>query len=281
MQKTFETPIPTSVYVELVSGDLTVDTVEPDHTVGSGGTATTTVEVTGDRAEDVTVELRDDRVVVIAPRGTGFLRRSPHLDIHVTLPHDSGLDAQLGSADAVVTGRVGEVNLRTGSGDLEISSASGPVLVESGSGDVTLGEVAGELRVKTGSGDVTVGSLGAPGAIATGSGDVVVRSAAQPLQLKTGSGDLTVEDAREDLALSSASGDHDVRRLHRGRVQSTSASGTIRLGVPAGVPVWTDIRTVSGSVRSDLGGAGRPEPGQDHLELRASTVSGDVVLQQL
>jgi hypothetical protein len=275
MQKTFETPSPTSVYVELVSGDLTVDTVDP------GDTPTTTVEVTGDNPEDVTVELRDDRVVVIAPRGTGFLRRSPHLDIHVTLPHDSDLEAQLGSADAVVTGRVGEVNLRTGSGDLEITAASGAVLVESGSGDVTLGEVAGELRVKTGSGDVTVESLAGPGAVAAGSGDVVVRSAARPLQLKTGSGDLTVEDAREDLALSSASGDHDVLRLHRGRVHSTSASGTIRLGVPAGVPVWTDIRTVSGSVRSDLGGAGRPEPGQDHLELRASTVSGDVVLQQL
>lgn len=41
----------------------------------------------------------------------------------------------------------------------------------------------------------------------------------------------------------------------------------------------TDI--VSGRVHSDLDGAGEPAEGQDYVELRAKTVSGDVVLLQL
>ena len=42
--------------------------------------------------------------------------------------------------------------------------------------------------------------------------------------------------------------------------------------------MWTDISTVSGAIRSNLEGAGEPAEGADHVELRAKTVSGDIVL---
>ena len=45
--------------------------------------------------------------------------------------------------------------------------------------------------------------------------------------------------------------------------------------------MWTDISSVTGSVRSNLQGAGQPAEGQDYIELRAKTVSGDVYLEQL
>ena len=53
------------------------------------------------------------------------------------------------------------------------------------------------------------------------------------------------------------------------------------VGIPAGTPVWTDVSTVSGSIRSSLEGAGQPAEGEDHVELRAKTVSGDIVLTQI
>ena len=68
--------------------------------------------------------------------------------------------------------------------------------------------------------------------------------------------------------------------MHRGRITAKGASGDIAIGVVAGVPVWTDITTVSGQIRSDLQGAGQPEEGQDHVEVRAKTVSGDIVLTE-
>jgi len=45
--------------------------------------------------------------------------------------------------------------------------------------------------------------------------------------------------------------------------------------------VWTDVSCVSGSVSSNLTGAGQPEDGQDYIEIRATTVSGDISLAQL
>ena len=45
--------------------------------------------------------------------------------------------------------------------------------------------------------------------------------------------------------------------------------------------MWTDITTVSGSIRSNLRGR-RPAPeGEDYIEVRAKTVSGDIVLREV
>jgi len=43
----------------------------------------------------------------------------------------------------------------------------------------------------------------------------------------------------------------------------------------------TDITTVTGTIRSDLQGAGQPQEGQDHIEVRAKTVSGDIALSEV
>jgi len=38
---------------------------------------------------------------------------------------------------------------------------------------------------------------------------------------------------------------------------------------------------VTGSIRSDLDSVGAPQDGQDHIELQARTVSGDILLRQV
>ena len=99
--------------------------------------------------------------------------------------------------------------------------------------------------------------------------------------VKTGSGDLSVGAAHDDTSFSTGSGDVSVDLVDRGRLTVKGASGDVSIGVKAGVPVWTDITTVSGTIRSDLQGAGQPQEGQDHIEVRAKTVSGDIALSEV
>jgi len=273
MQRTFPTPDPVSLFVELRAGDLVVHTED---------TAETVVEVTGEDADDVAVEQRGDAIAVVAKPGRhGFFGTSTQqLSVHVTLPHDSRLATKLGSADVRVEGRIGESRIRSGSGDVRVDELGAESLVETGSGDVAVAVVAGAARVKSGSGDISLDRLGGPAQVSTGSGDVLVLSAQDSVSVKSGSGGLRVREALGDVSLGSASGDLVVDLMHRGRLTARNASGDITVGVPAGVPVWTDVNSVSGRVSSDLEGAGRPKDGQDYLELRATTVSGDVHLQQ-
>lgn len=266
----FETPFPVHLYVENHSGSVTLHATR---------TETTRVHISGQAADQVTVRQDGDAVSVIAPKQrSGFFAGDQALDIEITLPTTSGVVVKSGSADVSATGELGTAKIKCGSGDVQLDVLGGVAVVDTGSGDVAVTEARGELRVRSGSGDVTIARSAATSAISTGSGDVVIEHSAGPVVVKTGSGDLEVGEAEGDVGMTTGSGDTVIRTARRGRISGKGASGSVRVGIPAGTPVWTDVKTVTGSLSSSVQGVGQPEAGVDHVELRATTVSGDVVL---
>ena len=47
------------------------------------------------------------------------------------------------------------------------------------------------------------------------------------------------------------------------------------------MPVWTDISTVTGASAPTSTAPASPQEGADHVEVRAKTVSGDIVLTEV
>lgn len=273
MNKAFKTHLPVKLHVEIGRGRVAVAATD---------TTESSVEVTGEHSDDVIIEHSGDQLSVLAPRiRTGFFGGEPNLFVSVTVPTGSELHVKTGTADVHAAGTWGATHIKSGSGEVEVESVDAPAVLETGSGDITAGAVLGEARIKSGSGAVHVGQAGSSVVVSTGSGDVEIVRAAGPTVVKTGSGDLRVATADGDLSMSTGSGDAFVGRLNRGRFAAKVASGDVAVGVPAGIPVWTDISSVTGRVRSDLVGAGAPAADQDHIELRAKTVTGDITLKQL
>ena len=269
----FHTPGPLSLYVENGSGEVIITAADTEES---------TVDVTGRDADEVTVTEDNGHLSVVAPRRrTGFFTGDAGLHMRITLPTGSEMLVKTGSADITVDGTAGATQIKTGSGQVRLDQLSAPAQVETGSGDVTIDTAHAELRIKSGSGGVDVTRTGSAVSVSTGSGDVRLGSTSGPAVVKTGSGDFKVVEAGDDVSMSTGSGDLLVETARRGRFTLKGASGDIRIGVPAGLPVWTDISTVSGRIHSDLAGAGEPAAGADHLEVRAKTVSGDVVLSQI
>ena len=272
MQHVFSTPEPAVLYVELGSGEVSVRASDVDQTV---------VDVTGHKAEEVLVEQRGHEIVVIAPKRIGFMAGARDLHVAIVCPTDSELATRMGSADLVATGTLGWVKLHNGSGNITLETVSAEAVVKTGSGDIRVVSIDGSANLSSGSGDIKVDRIAGAAQVSTGSGDVEVARSGAQLVLKSGSGDLHVQDANGDLALTSGSGGLQVDRFPAGKLTAKNASGDIKVGIPAGVPVWTDITSVSGRVSSTLEGAGKPADGEPYVEVRAKTVSGDVVLQQL
>ncbi|CAA9349783.1 MAG: hypothetical protein AVDCRST_MAG72-1370 [uncultured Nocardioidaceae bacterium] len=275
MERTFNTAEPISLHVEIHSGDLHVDARED---IGE-----TRISVDGRRAEEATVEQRGNQIVVFAPPArSGFFSTGGGSELTVTasVPRDTELSTKLGSADLVAAGRLGSARLRSGSGDLRVDELGSDAVLETGSGDISVEAACADVRIKSGSGDVDIRRLVAGGSISTGSGDVVLGTSGSPALVKSGSGSVRVEEAHSDLTLSTASGDVSVHQIRRGALRVKAVSGDVSVGVPSGIPVWTDISCVSGRVSSDLDGAGEPGEGQDFVEIRATTVSGDIALEQ-
>lgn len=267
---------PASLYVEIGRGDVRVTC--RDAVTGTAAATTTIVTVEGRDADRVDVHDRDGQVSVLAPRGGLLSAFDSPLHVTVELPAGSNVATKLGSAEVSVAGPAGAVRLRTGSGDVRVESTSTPSTIDCGSGDVRLGRSGGELSIRTGSGDVVVDEVADELAVSTGSGDVHVARAAARVVVKSGSGDLRVDRTSEDIGFTSGSGSVVIGSTGRGRVTAKAASGDVRVGVPAGTPVWTDISSLTGRIHSALGPTGQPAEGQDHVEVRATTVSGNVSL---
>jgi DUF4097 and DUF4098 domain-containing protein YvlB len=269
----FHTPGPLSLYVENGSGTVTIEATETEES---------TVSITGRDADDVRVTEENGHLSVVAPhRRAGFFTGDSSLHMRLVVPTGSEMMVRTGSADVTVDGTVGAAQVKSGSGEVRMGQLAAPAQIETGSGDVRVETAHAELRVKSGSGDVTVTRAESAVAVSTGSGDVRLGTTSGPAVVKTGSGDFRVVDAGDDVSLATGSGDLLVETARRGRFTVKGASGDVQIGIPAGIPVWTDINTLTGQIRSDLVGAGEPEPGADHIEVRAKTVSGDVVLTQL
>ena len=266
----FTTPQPVALYVEIGAGQVDVT---------ASDTAESRVELTGRHADEVVVELDGRNLRVVAPkRRAGFFSNDESLFATITVPSGSDLAVRTGSADLGVVGEIGSGHVKTGSGDVRLDTLSGQATIETGSGDVEIEESGSELRVKCGSGDVRVNAVRASAAVSTGSGDVQLGTTHGPAVVKTGSGDVRVVEADGDLSLVTGSGDLQIDTARRGKFSAKGASGSIHVGIPAGIPVWTDISTVSGRIHSNVEGGGEPTSDGDHVELRTTTVSGDVVL---
>lgn len=270
MEKTFTTTEPVELHVELGSGHVTTTATSTTQTV---------VEVTGPRADEFDVTASGRRVAVIAPKGRFFGNSDDH-HVRVVLPTGSSLVSRTGSADLEAIGGYGRAELKSGSGDIAIESSAGPAAISTGSGDIHCDRIGADLRVKSGSGDVEIDEAHGTVGISTGSGDVALGRTAARVVVKTGSGDLEVDQPDGDVTLTTASGDLAIGQARKGAITARTASGDVHIGIVAGTPVWTDISSTTGRVSSNLTGAGKPAAGQDHVELRAHTVSGDIRLEQ-
>jgi len=171
MHRTFSTPDAISLFVAIGSGNVVLHAAAVDQTE---------VEITGDGADDVTVEQRGDEVHVTAPpRLGGLFSGRSGLDVHVSLPTGSRVVTKLGSADLTATGELGTVSLKTGSGSVRLESVAGDAEVNTGSGDVTLANPANNITsgmTFNVAGNINVVNSGAFSANCAATGNVTLKA---------------------------------------------------------------------------------------------------------
>jgi len=168
-------------------------------------------------------------------------KRRAEVRLRVQAPERSALKARSASGDLRIRGPLGAVEVKTASGDVELDEVDA-LEAKVASGDVEVDRVAGEARIDSASGDVEIGETGGGATVRTASGDQLVRSVAQ------------------------------------GRVDLTSASGDIRLGIKQGSRLWIDARSMSGDVSSELelGDEVDTEEEGPLVEAQVTAMSGDI-----
>lgn len=222
--------------------------------------------VTGEKDPDqVTVDTSTDpdgtvRITVSERRRrSGAWKRRKGLAIELATPPDTMLVVDGAATDITNDGVLGSVRFTTAAGDARLGHISGDVDVKGAAGDVRAASVAGQLSVHLASGDISVGSIGGG------------------CNLRTASGQISVGQLVGESSVSSISGDVDIASVGAGSLAVHVLSGDVTIGLAPGVGSALDVSTLSGKTLSDLPVSGTPtQPAAPHLDLKVSTVSGDV-----
>jgi DUF4097 and DUF4098 domain-containing protein YvlB len=237
-----------SLDVQIAKGSLDVRNGSPGRIV-----------VSVDRPDDWEVTSVADSVTV-SPRDR---RRVPPSRVVAVVPSGTRIEARSASARIRIDGDHGDVAITTASGDIGVGGGCSALSVTTASGDLRGGEVRGDAEVKSVSGDVDLGSVGGRLAVTTTSGDIRVRAVGG------------------EVAIATTSGDVEVRRTDADTIAVRTVSGDVRVGLPTGIRVCPDLRTLSGRTRLP---APRANPEADGIafedrrmvRLNVRTVSGDI-----
>lgn len=278
--RTFETPEPISVSLDLGVGDVVIAASDREDTV---------VEVEPSdprRTRDVTaagateVGFANGTLTVTGPRWKWTLRGGDgSVDIRIQLPAGSSLRGTTGVASVQSTGRLGECRLHNGAGRIMVDE-TGPAELHTGAGDITVEAIHGRADVKT-AGVIRVGKIDGPAAIKNSNGETWIGEVTDEARVTAANGAISVDLARGGIVAKTANGHVRLAEVAGGHVVAESAFGGLEIGVPEGVAAWLDLRTKFGQVLNDLDEADRPEPDQESVEIRARTSMGDVSIHRV
>ena len=273
---TFSTPGSIALVVKNLGGNVVIRATDGD---------TTNVCLSGAQADEATVTQSGDTITVQAPhpdwQEAGLLRnwgRDHRLDITIDAPTGSHVRVKLGAGEVQLTGMLGSVEVRSGAGDVHIADATSESSVHIGAGNIHVDSIAATTRLSSGAGKIHLGEANGEARLNLGMGDVSIGHVAAPVFVKSGAGEVLVSAVTGDLTVNTGFGGTMIERISAGRFTYKGTGGDITVGVPTGTPTWTELSTVAGRVSNDLPSVGEPKPGQDHVELRVTTVSGAIEL---
>ena len=185
------------------------------------------------------------------------------VDLLITVPRESSVEAHTVSGDLTVTGVRGQVEIQSVSGDVTVEDVQGPLWLKSVSGDCTCVGFVGSLEANTVSGDLSFERCRVREAdIVTVSGDLSVegdldRGEEHRVRTISGDVDLSLAGSAYEILYKTMSG--DVSLQAEGQVSKDGRRDrTIVIGPSKGA-TRVHVKTVSGDLTVRTSGAEVPE----------------------
>jgi hypothetical protein len=276
---TYSTPDPIVAVIEFEAGDVRILASERDDTVVEVRPSDESRDNDVRAAEQTRVEFAAGRLLVKGPKQRNPFGKPGMIDVTVSLPQGSRLQATGGLGAFRGEGRLGDCQFKSGLGDIVVGH-TGALDVSTGSGTVTVDQVTGTADVSTGSGQIRLGHVHGNAVIKSSNGDVWLGEIDGDLRVKGANGRIDVDHARAGVVATTANGDLRVGGLTRGAASLKTSLGAIEIGIQAGTAAKLDVHTQFGKVRTEMDATGEPAPADQAVEVHARTSMGDITIRR-
>jgi hypothetical protein len=279
---TFETPRPITATIEVIVGDVRISAVDRGETLVEVRPSDPDSEADIRATEQTRVEFADGRLLVKTPkprRALGLFGKTGSVDVVIAMPTGSELYGDAAVAAFHGAGEFGACRIRTATGDVRLDR-TGPLEITTGSGAIVASSVAGDAQITTATGAIRVGVIAGGAVVKNSNGESRLGTIGGDLRVRTSNGDIVIGDARGGVDAATAIGSIRLGTVHRGGVNIRTATGELEVGIAAGTAAYLDLNTQFGKVLNDLDNAGAPGPGEQHVEIRANTSFGNIIVRR-
>ena len=278
----FETPQPIAVTVdvfvgnvEVIASDRTDAVVEvrpsdPDRKADVRAAQETEI---GFAAGNLTVKGPGGWKMYTLPRAWN----TPSIEVTIEVPTGSRLHGTGSACRFLVTGELGQCELKTSVGDLQLEKA-GPLQLQT-AGNITVDQAVGSANITTSTGIVRIGEVDGSAVVKNSNGDSTIREVAGDLRVNAANGNITVGRPRGSVTAKTANGNIRVADASRGTLRLETSVGELEVGIHPGSAAYLDVNTKAGTFQNLMEVADQPAQSEETVHVYARSSFGNIIVR--
>jgi hypothetical protein len=280
---TFDTPQPIAVTIDLFIGHVEVIASDRTDTVVEVRPTDAAKRDDVRAAQETEVDFAAGTLTVKGPTGWRMYAppnawRNPSIDVTVEVPAGSRLRGTAHVCRFLVSGELGQCELKTSVGDMQLETA-GPLDLQT-VGNITVESAVSRASVTSGSGTVRIREVDGTAVVKHSNGDTTIGEVTGDLRVNAANGNITVERLRGSVTAKAATGNIRVGDASRGTVRLETSLGELEVGIHPGTAAYLDVNTKVGTLQNLLESAEQPEQSEETVYVYARNSVGNIIIRR-
>lgn len=278
----FETPQPIAITVDMFLGHVKIIASDRTDTVVEVRPSDAAKKDDVRAAQETEVDFAAGNLTVKAPKWWTKMNilfgANPSIDVTIEVPTGSRLHGTAHMCRFLVTGELGQCELKSSVGDLQLEKA-GPLELQTSGGNITVDQVVSRANITTGTGIVRIREIDGSAVVKNSNGDSTIREVAGDLQVNAANGNITVERPRGSVTAKTANGNIRIGDASRGTLRLETSLGELEVGIHPGSAAYLDVNTKSGTFQNLMETADQPAQGEETVHVYARNSFGNIIIR--
>jgi DUF4097 and DUF4098 domain-containing protein YvlB len=197
--------------------------------------------------------------------------------VTIEVPTGSQVHGTASMCRFLVTGELGQCELKTSAGDLQLEKA-GPVELRT-AGNITVDQVVSRANITTSTGFVRIREINGSAVVKNSNGDSTIREVTGDLRVNAANGNITVERPRGSVTAKTANGSIRIGDASRGTLQLETSAGELEVGIHPGTAAYLDVNTKAGTLQNLMENADQPAQSEETVHVYARTSFGNIIIR--